>query len=131
MMVRISGEAMLMIDGSELSNSPEKYDGGSIGAQDAFNSLRTTKARKAGKGWTYEVETSEAGARCIEDYCRTVGETFTGEPDPETRATGRALLKVADNIVKLLNRTIVNPRTGNIRARYPRETTTNAQEAQK
>lgn len=99
----ISGKAMLSMEGSELSNSPENYDGGSVGACDAYAALNSAQGRRAGKGRSYRVTTTREGADCILDYCLMVGETFAGGDDPETRADGRALLKVAAQITMLLD----------------------------
>lgn len=102
MRINISGQAMSVLEASELTSSPTKYDGGSDGARQAYTALLFAHSRPAGKGRTYIVEVERAGAETIEDYCRTVGEAFAGEGDPETRADGRALLIVADRIRGLL-----------------------------
>lgn len=99
---RISGKAMSTIEGSEIFYSPEKYDGGSQGARDAFHALRNMKHQRRGKGISYLVSTTPEGADAILDYCETVGSTFVGGGvDPEAAADGRALLEVADRIRKL------------------------------
>jgi hypothetical protein len=96
--IRISGKAMSTIEGSELNYDPVKYDGGSQGARDAHAALAAARGRRQGKGWTYELDVTPAGADILEDYCRTVGVTFADETEAETRADGRALLVVADRI---------------------------------
>lgn len=98
----VSGTAMSTMEGSELMSDAVKYDGGTPGAHDALAALRAAPSRPAGKGRTYKVHVTRDGAEVIEDYCRTVGETFAYETEPETRAEGRALLKVADRIRGLL-----------------------------
>lgn len=98
----VSGKAFSTIEGSELYWSPERYDGNSQGAQDAYTGLRESETRRIGKGLSYRVTTTRAGAETIEDYCRTVGETFAYETEPETRADSRALLVVADRIAAML-----------------------------
>lgn len=101
---RISGKAMVVIEGSEIYYSPEKYDGGTQGAQDAFTALRSATVRRAGRGRSYIVTTTIAGADTIADYCETVGSTFVGfDGDPEAKADGRALLAVAERIKALLD----------------------------
>lgn len=99
---RVSGSAMSTMQGSELTNNPVAYDGGSRGARDAYESLTHAHGKPCGKGWTYTVTTTRDGAAVIEDYCRTVGETFAMETEPETKAEGRALLLVADRVARLL-----------------------------
>lgn len=100
----VSGMAMSVIDGSEIYSNPVNYDGGSQGAKDAMDGLRSAEVRRVGKGRSYRVTTTREGAETIEDYCRTVGESFLGgtDDDPETRADGRALIIVADRIRALL-----------------------------
>lgn len=99
---RISGKSMFTIDGSSISLDPVQYDGGSRGARDAFEALTAARPRRAGRGTSYVVETTREGADTIRDYCSTVGETFAGETDPETRADGRALLATAERIAAAL-----------------------------
>lgn len=100
--IRISGKAMSTIEGSELSSDAVKYDGGTQGAHDALEGLRAARGHRQGKGLTYEVDVTPEGAAVIEDYCRTVGETFASETEAETRTEGRTLLKVADRIAAQL-----------------------------
>lgn len=104
--VRISGAAMSTIEGSELYYDAVKYAGASSpdlpAAEEAVAGLRASERRRAGKGWSYVAELSPAAAAVVEHYCRTVGETFAEESEPDIRAEGRALLVVADRIVKLL-----------------------------
>jgi hypothetical protein len=88
---------MLVIQGSELSIDPVKYDGGSQGARDAFNAVTSARVRTNGRGRLYTVTTTRAGAEIILDYCDTVGSTFLGA-EPDERADGRALLRVAATI---------------------------------
>lgn len=102
--VRISGTAMSTIEGSDLYQRPERYtattDPDHADAVRCGNALQHVYARRAGSGWTHTVELDHGAARILEDYCRTVGETFASEP--ETRADGRALLVVADRIAAQL-----------------------------
>lgn len=104
--VRISGVAMSTIEGSSLYQEPEVYvletDPDRPAALRCGSALQSAYARRAGKGWTHTVELDPDAARILEGYCRTVGETFAGEAEPDIRADGRALLVVADRIVKLL-----------------------------
>lgn len=100
---RISGKAMSVIEGSELSCDPVKYDGGSNGAHTAYQALSSCSWQRRGKGLSYTVTVHPDGAEVIRDYCQTVGETFTGGGcDPEAAADGRALLKVAEAIEAVL-----------------------------
>lgn len=96
---RISGAAMSCIEGSELYQRPERYDQGQ-GSLDASAALRAATPNRRGRGYSYEVTVSEAGADVLRDYCQTVGETFAaaGPFEDETRREGRALLKVAQSI---------------------------------
>lgn len=98
---RVSGQAWSVISGSELSMDPVKYDGGSRGARDAFAALTDARSVRAGRGFSLIVTASRDGADVIRRYCETVGSTWIGEPDPETRADARALLKVAARIAEL------------------------------
>jgi hypothetical protein len=99
---QVSGQAMSMMEGSELMLDPVKYDGGTIGAHHAYSALIHAPGRRCGKGWTYTVDVTRLGAEVIEDYCRTVGDGLTGDGDPENHSDGRALLVVADRIKALL-----------------------------
>jgi hypothetical protein len=96
--LRISSEAMGVIEGSAVSSDPVAYDGGSQEARDAAEGLSGATRKKFGRGHTYEVETTPAGAECIADYCEVVGETYAGEADAGTRREGRALLTAARRI---------------------------------
>ncbi len=99
----VSGTAMSGIEGSEIYHDPKKYDDDSQGARDAYAALRGAKARRVGKGVSYTVTTTEAGAETIKEFCLDVGSGFvSGGTDAETRAEGRALLAVADRIQNLL-----------------------------
>lgn len=98
----ISETAFPIIQGSEIYSRPEKYDGGSQAAKDACAALQAAHRRRVGKGYSYAVSATRAGAEIIEDYCRTVGETFAFETEPETRSDGRALLKAAEKIAGML-----------------------------
>lgn len=104
--VRISGVAMSTIQGSELYCNAVRYAGADSpdlpAVEEAVAGLQAAERRRAGKGWSYVADLSPAAAAVVEHYCRTVGETFAEESEPETRAEGRALLVVADRIVKLL-----------------------------
>ena len=103
----ISDVAWSVISGSEIVISAESYDGGSQGAHDALTALTTMPVRRAGKGRTHICTATREGAATIEDYCRTVGESFSfvgSGDDPETARDGRALLVVADRIAALLAR---------------------------
>lgn len=106
LVVRISGVAMSTIEGSSLHQEPDKYvlqsDPDYPAALRAGSALQSAYGRRAGKGWTYTVELDADAARILEDYCRTVGETFAGESEADIRAEGRALLVVADRIVRQL-----------------------------
>jgi hypothetical protein len=101
---RMSGTAFSTVQGSELYSNAVNYDGGSQGAQDAGDALRHATAVRAGRGVSYTVITTRAGAEVIREYCLVVGSTFVedGGAEPETRAEGRALLKVAARIDKAL-----------------------------
>lgn len=99
---RVSGKAMLIMDGSELTNDPVKYDGGSVGAHDAYAALSASQPSRRGKGTSYLVTATPEGAEVISDYCWVVGSTFVYETEAETRADGRALIKVHDQIKALL-----------------------------
>lgn len=97
----ISGKAMSVIEGSELSSDAVKYDGGTQGAHDALHALKGALMVRKGRGRQYVVATTRAGAETIRDYCLTVGSTFVDEPgtdQAEVRADGRALLDVAKRI---------------------------------
>jgi hypothetical protein len=96
--LKISSEAMSTIEGSAISNDPVAYDGGSQEARDAEAGLRFATKKKFGRGFTYLVETTPAGAECIADYCEVVGETFAGGSEADTRREGRALLTAARRI---------------------------------
>lgn len=98
MKIQVSGQAFSTIQGSEMYYSPENYDGGSAGAIAAHAALNTARARRVGKGYSYTVDVDEAGARTIREYCLTVGSTFADETEAETRAEGRALLRVVARI---------------------------------
>lgn len=99
MRVRLSAQAFSTIQGSELYYDAGRYDGGSEGAQDARAGLRAATGRRVGKGYSYLVDTTRAGAETILDYCETVGSTFASPVnEAETRAEGRALLRVAARI---------------------------------
>ena len=99
----ISGTAMSVIDGSELSSDAVKYDGGSKGAHDALAALTDSTCVRRGRGHSYIVSATRDGADTIRDYCRTVGETFAFETETETRRDGAALLKVATKLDELLS----------------------------
>lgn len=94
---------MSVISGSEIYYDAVKYDGGSNGACDALAAFRDAKIRRSGKGFSTIVTTSRDGAETILDYCETVGVTFAGETEPETRADARALLAVAERIRRELS----------------------------
>jgi hypothetical protein len=97
--IKVSGQAMGVIEGSEIYYSPDRYDGGTQGAHDAYLALRAAKVQRAGRGRSYTITTTRAGAAVLLDYCATVGETFAqGDVDADTRAEGRALLLVAGRI---------------------------------
>ncbi len=98
----ISGKAMVTIQGSEIFYDPVKYDGGTPGARDIYTALRGAVHRRNGRGFVYTVTTTRAGAETLQAYCWTVGTTFLMETDPETRADGRALVKVHDTIKRVL-----------------------------
>lgn len=93
----VSGVARSTISGSELMQRPHLYDG-SPEAVRAGEALNTAAARKMGSGYTYLVTCDVAAAAVIRDYCETVGQTFVGELDAETKRDGRALLAVAERI---------------------------------
>lgn len=97
-MFRIGGKAMSIIDGSELANDPVRYDGGTKGSQDAYAALDAAYGHPMGRGWSYVITTTREGAEVIENYCRTVGETFAFGADPDAKTDSRALLKVAEAI---------------------------------
>jgi hypothetical protein len=99
----VSGQSMTIMEGSEITINPVHYDGGSQGARDAFEALKHPDRKRVGRGITYVVETTRAGAETIKDYCETVGESFIGgADDPEVRADGRALLRTAKIIEREL-----------------------------
>ncbi len=104
--VRISGVAMSTIQGSSLYQQPETYASpADADYDDALRcgvALQHVAARRSGKGWTHTVELDHGAARILEGYCRTVGETFASESEPDIRAEGRALLVVADRIARQL-----------------------------
>jgi hypothetical protein len=98
----VSGQAWSVIEGSEIVLDAVRYDGGSQGAQDALRDLNAAEWQKVGHGKSLLVRTTVEGARCIERYCRTVGETFAYESEADTKSDDRALLIVADRIVSKL-----------------------------
>lgn len=104
--VRISGVAMSTIEGSSLYQEPENYaartDPDYPDALRAGAALQSADRRRAGRGWSYVAELDPDAARVVEGYCRTVGETFANDSEPDTRAEGRALLVVADRIARML-----------------------------
>lgn len=105
---RVSGKAMGIMEGSELTISPEKYNGGTPGAVDAFNALKGSLRRRMGKGYSYTVTTTVAGAQVIADYCWTVSTAYLhGSSDPEVRDDGRALARVEEAIRAALSAGLV------------------------
>lgn len=92
----ISGKAMDLIEGSSMYQQDSETD--SAANREAHRALHDSIPRRVGKGWTNIVTTTLEGAEEIRWYCATVGSTFTMEPDPEMRAEGRALLKVAERV---------------------------------
>lgn len=100
---RVPGQVMTVFQGSEISINPVNYDGGSQGAVDAVASLKAATGTRQGRGISYLVQTTRAGAETIRHYCVTVGETWTdSNEEPETKADGRALLRVAARIKEAL-----------------------------
>ena len=100
----ISGTAMSTIEGSEIYASPERYDGGSKAARDAYDALHSATVRRAGKGRSFQVTVTREGAQALREFCVDVGQSYLyGEPDD--RAEGRALLVVARRIDALLDST--------------------------
>ncbi len=100
----VSGAAMGAIEGSEIYLDPKKYDDNSQGAQDAHTALRAAVGRRVGKGVSYTVTTTRAGALSILEFCADVGSTYLSNGDSDTRAEGRALVAVADRIEKALKK---------------------------
>lgn len=100
----ISGTAMSTIEGSEIYASPERYDGGSQSARDAYAALHSATSRRAGKGRSYQVSVTRQGAQALYEFCVDVGQSYL-YGDPDARAEGRALLVVARRIEALLGTT--------------------------
>lgn len=97
----VSDTAMSQIQGSELYGRPHMYDSGQA-TLDASAALHSARRVRRGRGTSHLVTASPAAAEVIRDYCATVGEGFTMEDEPETRADGRALMKVAQTIAGAL-----------------------------
>lgn len=96
----ISETAMSVISGSALYQQRHLLEGPDQLA--AHHALRWRETRKQGRGLTNLIYTTFGGAEEIRRYCWDVGSTFLMESDPETRADGRALVKVARKIQEIL-----------------------------
>lgn len=96
----VSGVAMASIQGSELWSDPAKYEAGSDDAREAHRALHAASARKVGKGLSFPVTTTLVGARVIEDFCLTVGQSLVLYSGVEYRPEGRALLLLARRIAE-------------------------------
>ncbi|MFF1820363.1 hypothetical protein ACFVWG_23865 [Kribbella sp. NPDC058245] len=94
----IGGQAMAVIEGSSLYEDPDTYDRSNLATRQASEALRAAEVRKLGRGTTYLVETTQAAAMVIMDYCRTSGEIFRGSDVLAIKRDGDALLVVADRI---------------------------------
>jgi hypothetical protein len=100
----VSGSAMSSMEGSELVQRPHLYNGEDSGIR-AGKALQQATRRRAGKGWSYQVTCDREAAEEIRIFCEDVGSAFAGQAgygEDETRAEGRALLKVADRIARVL-----------------------------
>ena len=93
----IGGIAWEVIQGSELSISAQTYDGGSEGAVDALAALQGAHRRKRGKGYSYELRATVAGATCLADYLWTMAEVYA-HGDADARKEGRACATAAQVI---------------------------------
>jgi len=108
MKIRISGKAFGVIEGSELYYNPDKYTSDPkkiVGAWEAHNCISRDSTRgkfvKAGKGRSYVIEDiAPEGAEVLEEYFRTMGETFTsgGFDSSDTYDDGYACLEVASRL---------------------------------
>jgi hypothetical protein len=98
----ISGKAMFTFTGSGLYQQPEHLQ--HQWEKDAHEALHNAIQHRVGRGYTYVTTATLGGAEEIRWYCATVGSNFVSMDDPEDRADGRALLKVAvrihDELVK-------------------------------
>jgi hypothetical protein len=105
---RISGTAMATIEGSELYQRPHLYtseaDPSYAASLRAGKALQQAESRRFGRGRSYLVTSDRAAADVIADYFETVGASFAGQMDLDTRAEGRALLSAAARIREALKR---------------------------
>lgn len=97
---------MTTIKDSELFLRPRLYSGTAEAVRAAV-ALRTAQYVRIGPfGRAYIVTCDREAAAVIADYCRNVGGTFAverGLDQGQTRAKGRALLRVAVRILDLLS----------------------------
>lgn len=98
----ISGRAWDVIAASTLYGDPASYAAGDRNVAEASTSLRQADGRVCGRGRTYEVNTSPAAAKVIQEYCQTTGDSKIasggGGKDLAVKLDGDALLVVADRI---------------------------------
>lgn len=100
----VSGTAWEVMQGSELSINAQTYDGGSQGAIDALEGLRTAERRKAGRGLSYVITVTLEGAATIADYLTIMAAVYLGpDIDPEARAEGRACATAAARIDSVIS----------------------------
>ncbi len=99
----LSGTAMSQVEGSELTQRPERYDN-SPATLRAGAALNSAQGRRRGKGWSYSVSCDAEAAAVILEYFQTQAEIFLGGMVvPEGRADGRAYRKAAENIKAALD----------------------------
>ena len=95
---RISGTAMGIIDGSELSSDPQKYDGGTQGAIDALAALEGAIKRVKGRGHSYVLVSTFEGALTIADYLATMAQAYGSSSSKEIRTDALACRTAATHI---------------------------------
>ncbi len=102
----IAGQAMSVIEGSELYQRPHLYSSGEE-TMAAGAALRAAASRKVGRyGRSYTVTCDVAAAEVIADYFETVGSAFAGGEPGETRADGRALFMAAARVRSAMAATV-------------------------
>lgn len=101
----LTGRAMSQVEGSELTQRPHLYDGGSPDSLRAGEALNGASSRKVGRfGRMYTVTCDRAAAEVIREYFQTQGEIFlSGTTDPEGRADGRVYLEAASRIKQAMS----------------------------
>lgn len=95
----VSGTAMSQVEGSELYQRPQLYDGGSPDSMRAGKALQLARGRRQGKGYSYTITCDVQAAEVIREYFQTQGEIVLGNADgAEDRREGRAYLAAAERI---------------------------------